>query len=473
MITVIAVISLILYVLGFGFVLQQILRARFEYLLYYCVIFLPIYAVFLNLTYTGTGIRELVVLLQYSKEIVFFSCFFILLFGGAKFIDRQWDLSTLDKSLILFVMLAGSFLILPIGEASFLSKLVYFKNLLLLPIFYFFGRNIKLDIGHWRKAYKILFGLILCTTAVVVLEKVMGVHLHAVLDWSRYQLDVYDNEVGGIFGIGFTFEAQGGKPRYGSFFAHPLELSASMLLPVALSIYLLLNVRFRENKVKYFMFLGTALLCVVLAYSRATFVAFFIMIIYMAFLLRYYKILFSAFLAAIIFTLYVFYFASEDLRYFVIDTITFQNSSSITHLIDWAEAVESMIANPLGIGLGTSGNVSGVEEELSIGGENQFLIFGVQMGVIGMLLYICILYLAIRDSAKAYKFADTKEERIIPFVAASVKIGLLLPLFTANVEAYLFISLVSWWLVGYSETKYRSYILKRRKSRIRMKPSIS
>ncbi|HEY9116768.1 MAG TPA: O-antigen ligase family protein, partial [Roseivirga sp.] len=360
-----------------------------------------------------------------------------------------------------------------IGEASFFSKLVYFKNLLLLPLFYFFGRQIKLEITHWRKAYKVLFGLILCTAIVAVMEKFMGVHLHTLIDWSRYQLEVYDNEVGGVFGIGFTFEAQGGKPRYGAFFAHPLELSASMLLPVALSVYLLLNVRFRENKVKYLIFLGGSLLCVLLAYSRATFVAFFIMLIYMAFLLRYYKILFSAFIGAVAFTIYVFYFASEDLRYFVIDTITFQNSSSITHLIDWAEAIESMISNPLGIGLATSGNINGMEEELTVGGENQFLIFGVQMGVIGMLLYMFIYYLAIRDSVKAYRMAESKETSVIPFVAASVKVGLLLPLFTANVEAYLFIALVSWWLVGYSETQYRKVILEKRKNQIKMKTSFA
>lgn len=42
----------------------------------------------------------------------------------------------------------------------------------------------------------------------------------------------------------------------------------------------------------------------------------------------------------------------------------------------------------------------------------------------------------------------------IAFVAAVTKFGLLLPLFTANAELYLYVSLLTWWMLGYSMREY-------------------
>jgi len=57
-------------------------------------------------------------------------------------------------------------------------------------------------------------------------------------------------------------------------------------------------------------------------------------------------------------------------------------------------------------------------------------------------------------SLKAYRQATLKKDRVIPFVAATVKVGLLLPLFTSNAEIYLYVAFVSWWMVGYSVSFY-------------------
>ena len=98
----------------------------------------------------------------------------------------------------------------------------------------------------------------------------------------------------------------------------------------------------------------------------------------------------------------------------------------------------------------------GVEKDLIVGGENQYLIYGVQMGFLGMFLYMGMLFYGIRNSWRAFRKSKTRQEGIVPFVAASVKFGMLLPLFTANAEAYLYISLVSWWLIGAAETTYQN-----------------
>src|SRR5690606_23610692 len=115
---------------------------------------------------------------------------------------------------------------------------------------------------------------------------------------------------------------------------------------------------------------------------------------------------------------------------------------------------ESMISNPWGIGLAMSGNSASVEEDLRISGESQFLIYGVQLGVIGLLLYIAILAFGISKSLQVFRKSPNVNSARVAFVAAVTKFGLLLPLFTANAELYLYVSLVTWWMLGYSMREY-------------------
>ena len=49
---------------------------------------------------------------------------------------------------------------------------------------------------------------------------------------------------------------------------------------------------------------------------------------------------------------YLYYFSSEETKYFILDTITFQNSSSLGHLVKWIQGILSINDNPLGSGLG-------------------------------------------------------------------------------------------------------------------------
>ena len=99
---------------------------------------------------------------------------------------------------------------------------------------------------------------------------------------------------------------------------------------------------------------------------------------------------------------YVYNFSDEELRFFIQDTLTFQNTSSLGHLVEWIEGIISIYENPFGVGLAMSGNASGVDQSIKIGGENQFLIYGVQMGIVSLVLYLLILIKAIYNSARLY-----------------------------------------------------------------------
>ena len=51
-------------------------------------------------------------------------------------------------------MLVIVYLIIPLGEANFLSKLIYAKNIFLIGILYFFGRNSDFKIENWNLVLK-------------------------------------------------------------------------------------------------------------------------------------------------------------------------------------------------------------------------------------------------------------------------------------------------------------------------------
>ncbi len=458
MFAIFAILLVIAYIIFAAFILNGISQGKLYYLLIYLIVFLPVYTIYLSITYAFLEIEPLTKLLQYSKELVILYTVCIWGLGRKKsLLNSSWEFSTLDWHFIGFFALSGIYLVLPIGEADFVSKATYFKNILLLCIVYLFGRQIPIAFKQWKSIFRVVIAFTIIAFGVVLLERITSSHFHSYMGYARYTSDILGLEPAGSYGLNWTFQAQGGQPRYAAFFSNPLEFSASMLVSFAIAMIYLLFVRHKSNKFKYLGLLVAISICVMLAYSRATFVAFFIMVLFMALLLRFYKIIAAAGLAGLALVIYIFFFAPDDTRYFVEDTLLFENSSSITHAIEWLEGVDSMIENPMGIGLAMSGNAGGVDDDLRVGGENQYLIFGVQLGVAGLLIYMGMLYFGIRNSWRAYRMSSSRTEKIVPFIAASVKFGLLLPLFTANAETYLFVSLFSWWLVGAAETSYQSY----------------
>ena len=132
-------------------------------------------------------------------------------------------------------------------------------------------------------------------------------------------------------------------------------------------------------------------------------------------------------------------------------------------LIEWIEGVLSILENPLGIGLAMSGNASVVDQAIKVGGENQFLIFGVQMGVLSVVIYILILFNIIKRSSHLY-LNTSNFDKHISFIVACTKFGLLFPLLTANAELYLFVSLTTWFLAGNVESTYIKQLVEKKKS---------
>jgi len=459
---IVATILLILYIGLIGFVLKKTFEGDSYYLLLYLLFTLPFYATFQLIVFKAFDLSILVNLLKISKDFVFFTGFFVFIFGKKEsFIEQKWQLTLLDKLFMGFMTLIIIYTIIPYGEASFLSKIIYAKNTFLIAIVYFLGRQTNIDKQRWRFIAKVLICLTVVSFLFALSEKIFGVHLQSLLDYGRFNLAINDVSPTGNYGLSWTFERQGGFPRYAAFFANPLEFAASLLLFLSLGIHYLIHSKHNNNRLTYLLLLVLVILSFFFSYSRGAIIASLIIVFFSLFLEKKYQLLRIVLTLITILVIYISFFSSKESQYFILDTLNFQNTSSLGHLIEWAEGVNSMIQNPMGIGIAMSGNANGVDQAIKIGGENQFLIYGVQMGLLGLLIYISILIKAIKDSLKVFKLSRKQHIRSISFVAALTKIGLLIPLFTANAELYLFVAFISWFLIGFIETYYLKNILNR------------
>jgi hypothetical protein len=158
------------------------------------------------------------------------------------------------------------------------------------------------------------------------------------------------------------------------------------------------------------------------------------------------------------FIIYLFSFSSKEVQDFAYNSISFSNNSSLGHVVEWLDGIESMMNHPLGMGVGSSGRLTAFEGE-AIGGENQFIIIGVQIGVTGLLIYLWIYFSSLIKAYKVYRFTKGKEQ-MITLVVVLLRVGLFLPMFTSNLDSYIYISYFLWLINGMFGTIYQGYIEK-------------
>ena len=437
--------------LGTGYLIFLLIKTGKEwYFLIFFILYLPMYITLQSFVFQQTKSPIGVFIIQYLKEFVLFIALAVFVFYQSDLIRKKFKFNKIDLVFGAFILLAFIFLVLPIGEVAFLAKAAYFKNILLMGLVYFLGRNMTLSNHQTQLTLKLILGIALGAFCINLAEFASGIHFHTLVNYGNFQNAINDIEPTGNYGLSWTFETQSGVKRFGAFFANPLDLASASLLAFPIAFIFFIKTPHRTNQMLYGGLMMAIVGSLFFAYSRASLAAFIVELIFIAFIFKYYRLLWAGVFFIFSSIIYIMYFASEDLYFFVLDTLTFENASSLGHLIEWFEGLESMIEFPEGIGLAMSGNGNGVDNENSVGGENQFLIFGVQMGVLGLFLYVNLLYLAIKTSIQTYRKALTPNDQIISFVAGTTKFALLLPLFTANAELYLFVSLISWWMVGQS-----------------------
>lgn len=438
----------LIYLTSFFVALREVIKGNREGVLVFLIFGLSMYTTAMSVAFL-LGLKDFIPVFQYFKEVLIISLL-ILNIVTLKYLPR---LHLIDYAILAFLLYTLIYAILPIGEESFFNRLLAFKSTSFFVVVYFTGRLMDIRTIYIGKYFNYILLLTIAAGAVLLVEVIFDQHLQTITGFADYVYYFFNFEPSGNFGLSWTFESEGGYKRFASFFANPLEHASATLL--ALSVIIALFTR-DDNKFKPnsmgMLALAASFLSIVFALSRAPFVSYFLIIYVYALITKKKYIthtVHAAFGLAGIYLIYLFTKFGDNnsgITEVVINTLDFSNPSSVGHILEWVEGILSMVEKPLGLGLGTSGRVAGSLGE-SVGGENQYIIIGVQAGVIALFLYLSVYIMMIKTSLKWLPKLRGKERQVCMAVLL-LKIGFFIPLLTSEVESSSYISYVNWFLSG-------------------------
>jgi hypothetical protein len=432
----------IIYLTSFLVSISQLIKNKLEGITIFMVFGLPIYTTALSLLYMY-GFGHYITFLQALKEILVLIALGLLIYHYS----RKIVLHIVDKLMIAFFLYTLAYVFLPIGQYGIIAKLFAFKSISFFVLLYFTGRLFDPAKIYINRFFYYICLVSIAASLVQFYEVYHYQHFQTMTGYADYNYYIFNQEPSGNYGLSWTFEIDTGGKRFASFFANPLENSSATLLTVSVlaGLYTYNDNRINLNSFGWLTFAST-LTVIFFSLSRASFFSYFLMIYIYSFLTNKKYILWTIHIFFIGAVLYFLFLISKDMEDFITNTINFSNASSLGHLIEWLDGIQAMINSPLGVGLGESGKIS-VALGQNIGGENQFIIIGVQAGVIGLGIYIAIYWLMIKNAYRWFLRFKGKEKKVSLSVLL-MKIGFIVPMLTANFESYIYASYISWFLSG-------------------------
>lgn len=438
----------LIYLTSFFVACREVIKGNKGGLLIFIIFGLSMYTTAMSVAFL-LGLKDFIPFFQYFKEVLVLGTLALNIVT----LTYRPRLHLIDYLILAFFGYTFIYAILPIGEQSFFQRLIAFKSTSFFVVVYFTGRLMNIRDIYVSKYFNFVVLLTIAAGAVLVVEVISNQHLQTKTGFADYVYYFFNFEPGGDYGLSWTFQSEGGYKRFASFFANPLEHASATLLALAVIIALFNR---DDNKFKPsgmgWLALVASLLSIIFALSRAPLVSYFL-IIYVYALVTKKKyithVVHAAVGVACIYLVYLFTRFGErntGITEVIVNTIDFSNPSSVGHLLEWAEGLISMVEKPFGLGLGTSGRVAGSLGE-NVGGENQYIIIGVQAGVIALVIYLSVYVMLIKTSLKWLPRLHGKEKKICMAVLL-MKVGFFIPLLTSEVESSSYISYVNWFLSG-------------------------
>ena len=438
----------LIYIISFIVAFNEVLKGNRAGVFIFLIFGLSIYTTAMSVAFL-LGLKDIIPFLQPFKEILIIIVFFLNLVAL-----KYWPrFHIIDYAILAYLLYTIVYAILPIGDQSFVGRLIALKSTSFYIVVYFAGRFIDLRAVYINKYFNYIIVLTIAAAGVLLVEVIIQSPLQFHSGYFDYSAYFFNRDADGAFGLQTTFTSDSGYIRFASFFTNPLEHGVATLLALAVigGLYTRDDNKFKINGIGM-LALGASFLSILFALSRAALVAYLIMIYVYALATRkkfVVNAIHIAFGLSGIYLIYLFFQFGNNhsgLIMVVMNTIDFSDPSSIGHLEQWVEGLVAMIQHPFGLGLGSSGRVGATLNE-NVGGENQFIIIGVQAGVVALLLYLYIYVLFIKTGVKWLPKLRGKERQVCMTVLL-LKIGLFIPLLTSEVESSSYLSYMNWFLSG-------------------------
>lgn len=439
----------LIYISSFLISIREFIRGRTESILLFLIFGLSIYTTATSVAFK-LGFKESIPFLQFFKEIGIISLFSWILYHY----NSRLKLHAIDYALLGYLAYTLLYALLPFGEYGAIDRLIAFKSSSFFVIVYFCGRFINLKEIFISKYFLYLMILAIAATAVVLFEVFTNQHLQTRSGYTAFNSYFFNIEPSGQYDLSWTFESEGGFKRFASFFSNPLEHAAATLVSLAVLAAFYTDDQYRLKLDRFGLIaLSATLISIIFAVSRSSFVSYFILIYAYGWITRKKYITKLAHLGILAVLAYVFYLlipkGNDDyigVQEIIVRTLNFTNTSSVAHVLEWIQGINAMIQSPLGLGIGTSGRVSGSLGE-NVGGENQFIVVGVQFGVLALALYLFIYASIVKNSWQWYYRLAGKEKKMC-LALFLIKIAFIIPSFTSELENSVYISYLTWFMTG-------------------------
>lgn len=246
---------------------------------------------------------------------------------------------------------------------------------------------------------------------------------------------------------------------YGSF-SHPNAFSYFLVIILTLLIHFFITAENQKTKIFYLLFIILNFILLIFTYSRGAWLAFATILLLLG-VLKYRKLLFKSLVAIILFIILIFsvnlffqdYNSSPFLNFDpsrrIIESFSLNHTSSISWRIElWREMADVFWKKPfLGYGIG-----SFEEESLRARGfyagsyeaHNDYLRFAIELGLVGLAIYVLLILIILNNIIKIYKKLNDKNLKIFCLCFLCVFISLFLISFTENILRNIIVQWIFW-----------------------------
>src|SRR3954468_16750430 len=143
------------------------------------------------------------------------------------------------------------------------------------------------------------------------------------------------------------------------------------------------------------------------------------------------------------------------LAFFVFATLTFQTASSYSHVFDWRRGISAFFESPWGHGLGSSDQVAARFGRAALTADNVFLGYAVDMGVLGLLGFLIVIFTIGVASWRLFKATDSSEMRMVAATVFLTNLGIALNGTSSAPFNSVFLAYNFFLLAGAAVTQYQ------------------
>lgn len=335
------------------------------------------------------------------------------------------------------------------------AELLGVRDAIYFMLLYFVGRAMP-ELASSDRTMRILFVLLLVTCVIGVVERffVSPEVLVALGVASYFQdfLDVSAFTAGNPYGLPMSYWTMiGGQfvRRAGSVYLNGQGFAVPFLLlfPVA-TVWTFMRPKVSRLTVVAY---GIIVLGLILTLTRMTICIALIQLVLFVSLTRR-PIWAVAGLGVASAALLIAFVTIRGFPMFVWHTLTWQESSAASHAEDWGQGLTALAERPWGSGLGTADQTAVRAGLEPLTGDNLYLKYGVELGLLGIVLLVLILVTLGSFAARLFRHGSTQAQQRMGLTLWLATVGIAINGITAVIFNSITVGWLFFWLAGSAVT---------------------